>query len=315
MIVLQRPSCYFSNMDTGYLIDFITLTECKSFSKAAEIMNITQPAFSRRITSLERNIGIDVVDHKCKSFRLTPAGKRFLIHAKQIVSTISEALKETRDYASHLDNPIYIVAPTLLSKTFFPAWYRTMQRNIPDLTISIIHKKDEEAINLLKKGLADFALVLHTDKVKSHYNLDGLQSINIGKDKMLAVCSKHSKNPYDFLMHNCNTYISECAEYILGKQLAKGKTVFESSSFGLLKEMALAGFGTAILLESTVDDDIAQGYLKPSFKHPSLEMEILLVRSEKSSDKRAEKLWIKNIQNKPHVKPQSVGHLEAKLHV
>ncbi|WP_202905556.1 LysR family transcriptional regulator [Cypionkella psychrotolerans] len=40
-------------MELKWLEDFVTLADCSSFSRAAEMRNITQPAFSRRIKQLE----------------------------------------------------------------------------------------------------------------------------------------------------------------------------------------------------------------------------------------------------------------------
>jgi len=49
-------------MDTKWLEDFISLAETGSFSRSAEMRHVTQPAFSRRIQSLESWLGTDLID-------------------------------------------------------------------------------------------------------------------------------------------------------------------------------------------------------------------------------------------------------------
>jgi len=281
-------------MDIESLVDFTTLAACKSFSKAAALRNVTQPAFSRRIRALEAVVGADLIEHQNKNFRLTPAGKRFIVHAKNLVELANRAIDDTKSIMTRLHDPVYIVAPPYLSKTFFPMWYKAMQRAVPGLTMRLSHQRGSSAIEDLRKGTADFALVLYTKKVEPCYTFEGLQTRVIGKDRMLAVCSRHDATADNLLMYDQGSYMSECADIVLGNRAAAKNVVFESSSTGLLKEMAIAGFGMAVLPESIAGEDLVQGYLKPVKGIRPLECDILLVRAPLLPNKKAEKLWAAN---------------------
>ncbi len=280
-------------MDIESLKDLVTLADCKSFSKAAQLRNITQPAFSRRIKSLEAAVGAELIDRKAKAFRLTLSGQRFLKHAQSLVDMADNAVADAQSTMTRLHEPVYLVTPSFLSKTFFPEWYKAMQKAVPGLTMRLSHQSGSASVEDLRKGLADFALILQGRKVPSCFNLDGLQSRAIGRDRLLPVCGRHARDKDHLLMHERGSYMSGCADKILGKRLQSGKIVFESASTGLLKEMALAGFGTAVLQESMVEDDLSQGYLVPAFGG-ALECDILLVRGPHMSCKKAETLWTVN---------------------
>ena len=282
------------SMDIESLKDLVTLADCKSFSKAAALRHITQPAFSRRIQALEAAVGAALIDRRSKAFKLTLSGQRFLKHAQNLVDLAQDAVSDAQSTLTRLQEPVYLVTPSFLSKTFFPEWYKTMQRSVPGLTMRISHQSGSGAIEELRKGLADFALVLNAKKIDSCYNFDGLQTRSIGRDKMLPVSARHTKNKDHLLMHERGSYMSSCADVVLGKRAATGKVVFESGSTGLLKEMALAGFGTAVLQESMVQDDLSQGYLVPAFGGAKLDCEILLVRGPQLFSKKAEALWALN---------------------
>ena len=64
-------------METKWLEDFISLAETRSFSRSAELRHVTQPAFSRRIQSLEAWLGADLIDRTSYPTSLTPSGEVF----------------------------------------------------------------------------------------------------------------------------------------------------------------------------------------------------------------------------------------------
>jgi len=72
-------------MDLRQLRYFIALHEQRSFVRAADIIGITQPAFSRSIQSLEQELGCTLVDRASKDLRPTPEGYVVLQHALNLV--------------------------------------------------------------------------------------------------------------------------------------------------------------------------------------------------------------------------------------
>lgn len=282
-------------MDINGLNDFVALAECRSFSKAAALRNITQPAFSRRVQALENAVGTYLIDRSGKDFKLTAAGDRFLVYAKNIVDMATQGVDDAKSTLTRLSEPIYITAPAYLSKAFFPAWYKAMQACIPHLTMRITQQRGSDAIESVHKGTADFALIFLAKDVTPCYNFNDLQICSVGKDNMLAVQAKHVQSAKKLLMYEQNSYMCRCAEYILG-QTAQNDVVFETSSTGLLKEMALSGFGIAVLPESIIADDIKDGYLTPIPDQKPLPCDIALVRTKKKRHDKAESLWNYNQQ-------------------
>ena len=77
-------------METKWLEDFVSLAETRSFSRSAQLRHVTQPAFSRRIQSLEAWAGIDLVDRSSYPTRLTPAGEEVYQTCRVLFSTFEE---------------------------------------------------------------------------------------------------------------------------------------------------------------------------------------------------------------------------------
>lgn len=64
-------------MESKWLEDFVSLAETGSFSRSASSRHVTQPAFSRRIRSLEAWLGADLIDRTSYPTRMPPAGALF----------------------------------------------------------------------------------------------------------------------------------------------------------------------------------------------------------------------------------------------
>ena len=77
-------------MELKWLEDFISLAETRSFSRSAELRHVTQPAFSRRIQSLEAWLGNELIDRSSYPTRLTPAGEVFYEQALAMLAQVSE---------------------------------------------------------------------------------------------------------------------------------------------------------------------------------------------------------------------------------
>ena len=75
-------------MDTKWLEDFVSLAETRSFSRSAQLRHVTQPAFSRRIQSLEAWAGVHLVDRSSYPTQLTLAGTLFYAQALDILRSL-----------------------------------------------------------------------------------------------------------------------------------------------------------------------------------------------------------------------------------
>lgn len=83
-------------MDIEYLRDYILLAKNRSFTKTARIRGVTQPALSNHLKSMERELGVQLVERSAglhAQFSLTPAGEFFLKSASKIVAEYDYASK------------------------------------------------------------------------------------------------------------------------------------------------------------------------------------------------------------------------------
>ena len=84
-------------MDTHALLAFIAVAETGSFSLAAERLNLTQPAVSKRVAALERHLGARLFDRIGRRVDTTEAGQALLPRAGKILREIAETERSLRD--------------------------------------------------------------------------------------------------------------------------------------------------------------------------------------------------------------------------
>ena len=87
-------------MDTNWLEDFLALAELKNFSRAADVRNVTQPAFSRRVRALEDWIGAPLFVRGAQGAILTPAGINFRSRADDMIRSLHQARRDIRAVGS-----------------------------------------------------------------------------------------------------------------------------------------------------------------------------------------------------------------------
>jgi DNA-binding transcriptional LysR family regulator len=99
-------------METKWLEDFVSLAETRSFSRSAQLRHVTQPAFSRRIQSLEAWAGTDLVDRRSYPTQLTPAGQILFPQALDFLQSLQNMRAQLRDHTAVLPTgPVQALPP------------------------------------------------------------------------------------------------------------------------------------------------------------------------------------------------------------
>lgn len=85
-------------MIDGYLLRyFLAVAEAGNFSRAAKRVSVTQPTLSAGIAKLERQLDVRLFDRDRQRVALTPAGSRFLVHARRLAAEYDLAVQELQN--------------------------------------------------------------------------------------------------------------------------------------------------------------------------------------------------------------------------
>jgi len=88
-------------MELRHLRYFVAAAEERSFVRGARRLRIAQPALSKQVRDLERELGVDLLERLPRGVRLTPAGEAFLIDARTTLEAADRAIASARTSGNH----------------------------------------------------------------------------------------------------------------------------------------------------------------------------------------------------------------------
>lgn len=293
-------------MNISWLEDLKALAECKSFSRAAELRNITQPAFSRRIQALEQWLGTPLVNRDTHRIELTAAGKKFQQVAAEILRRLHQGRQEALD-AQSAASSLRFASTHALSLTFFPSWLRQIEKEIASSPIRLIADSMKGCERIMLQGQAHFLLCHHHPAAGSRLAMDDFLAIPLGEDLLIPVsAADNAGEPCHTLPGHPDAaipYLAFSEESGMGRiidtaraqseQAAWLKPVFTSHMAIVLKMFATEGRGLTWSPRSLVADDLAPGgpLTRAGDESWDIPIEICLYRPRARQDARAEAFW------------------------
>ena len=145
-------------MDMDQVRTFLAVVANGSFLEAATRLHVTQSTVSSRIQGLENFLGATLFVRNRSGARLTPAGKRFVHHAKSMVLTLDQARHDV-GLPSRYRASITVGARIALWEVFLPRWVGAMRHNAPDISIRSEIGFEEDLMRRVIEGTMDVALM------------------------------------------------------------------------------------------------------------------------------------------------------------
>src|ERR1700754_3276932 len=116
---------------------FIEVVEQSSIGKAARALNLTQPALSKSLRQLEDEMGASLFDRTADGVRLTPSGKRFLLHARRIHVEFKNAKQELDELRGVHRGTINVGAIPVVARSVLPRAIAQLTSAHPGVLVSV----------------------------------------------------------------------------------------------------------------------------------------------------------------------------------
>ncbi len=147
------------SLDDHKLKVFCTVAETKSFSKASEIIHLTQPAVSLQIQALEELYETKLFDRSSNAVTLTPAGEVLYKYAKHILGLYASAEKEIGELTGLVKGSISIGASTTIGNYLLPKVISDFRKSRSKIKIHVQVGNTKRVVELLNSGNIDIGLV------------------------------------------------------------------------------------------------------------------------------------------------------------
>ena len=136
-------------MDIQQIKNFLVLCETLNFRKAAEQINIVQPALSRQIQLLENEVGALLFSRKNRSVSLTEAGILFKKETNRILDDLDKTIRKTKQLHNGEAGEIKITHASSAMNTVIPSFLVKVKHTWPDLKTTAQETSNFQQIEML----------------------------------------------------------------------------------------------------------------------------------------------------------------------
>lgn len=294
-------------MDFLWFRDLANLSQTGNFSQAAEMGNISQPAFSRRIKAIEAWVGVDLVDRSKHPVALTSAGEQMLEAGEQALTRLETERTQIRE--AHALPDQYVVtfgAQHSIGWRFYPAWLQAFEDAFGPVMTRLRADDLPGCLKDLLSGELDFVISYDSQYSRIADDTPVIETITIGEDSLIPVCkatpagepmfelSGTSAVEAPYLRFGQGAPISAHIEPLLAANRLSGKlkVVYENAMAGALRIRAREGAGIAWLPKSLIAPDLETGLLvRIGEEEWETRLQVCLHRLRKNANPLTGRIW------------------------
>lgn len=158
----------------------IKTIELGSFTKAARVLNMTQPAVSHAISSIESELGVTIlIRDKRKGLIVTDVGSRILVHIREILNGVEKIEQEVAMEKGHEVGTIRIGSFPSASAHFLPKMINHFKEKYPNLEVVLCEGTIKEVEDWLVSRVVDIGIVILPNKER--------EIVPLTKGKMVVI--------------------------------------------------------------------------------------------------------------------------------
>ena len=294
-------------MELTWIEDFLALTACGSFSRAAEQRGVTQPAFGRRVRALENWVGGPLFDRSGHQITLTVAGHAFHPAAEEVLRRLQLGRSQARQAIEGSASAIRLASTLLLASTFFPQWLPTVERAAGrKFSFQFLVEHMLGCERLMRRGEIRLLLCHHHDAAPAELDSRAFDRLPLGQDRLVPMSAPDGAGQ---ALHPLAddpapiTYLAYSAESGVGRILSRSgliervqdrlRPAFHSHAVLTVATMAQAGRGLAWLPWSAVEKAASARLLvRAASEDWDVPLEICLIRPRGRQATILEEFWL-----------------------
>jgi len=221
---------------------FLTVARMNSFTKAAEVVNLSQPAVTHQIKNLESLLKARLFNRHQNRIELTNAGKIFLRYSEEINLLYQKAIGEIHEITNQMAGDIHLGAASLMGKYLLPRILGNFKKMYPKVNLSMLVGNSKEVLGFLEKGVIELAIVSEPIPSKN------LVAFPFYRDQLTTVV--YPSHPW--CKKEAITVDELCGEDFISREIGSGTREFFHKSLGLpckwedLKPVMVLGSSEAV---------------------------------------------------------------------
>jgi LysR family transcriptional regulator, transcriptional activator of the cysJI operon len=238
---------------------FCDLAETESFTKAAQINNVTQSAVSQQISSLERQFKSLLIERSKKKFRLTREGQLLYDYSKQIIQTYDALHSKLQEVKDIISGTIRVATIYSIGLHDLPPYIKRFLKEHPTVHVHVEYRRANQVGNVV-----DLGLVAYPQRDAK------LEVVPLRRDPLVMIC--HPQHPLakaktmklkqisglKFIGFEPDIPTRKAIDKILKENNVEIHTVMEFDNIETVKRAVEIDAGISIVPMSTIGQEIAK---------------------------------------------------------
>jgi DNA-binding transcriptional LysR family regulator len=167
---------------------FCDLAETESFTKAAQINNVTQSAVSQQISALERAFKSLLIERSKKKFRLTREGQVLYDYSKQIIQTYESLHSRLQELKDIISGTIRVATIYSIGLHDLPPYIKRFMKSYPTVNIHVEYRRANQVYEDVLSNVVDLGLVAYPVRDSK------LEIVPLRKEPLVLIA--HPQHPF-----------------------------------------------------------------------------------------------------------------------
>ncbi len=261
-------------MDTQSLQAFMAVADTQSFSRAAEQLHLTQPAISKRIATLEFQVGTRLFDRIGRRIALTEAGNVLLPQARRILLTVEDSRRALANLSGQVGGKLTLATSHHIGLHRLPPLLKQYTQRHPEVELDLHFLDSEQAYQGVLDGTLEMAVV--TLAPQPH---EQLQVVELWRDRLCFTCAtdhalaSHAKTQsqrgqnmlslaalcdFNCVMPGAKTFTGSLIAQRFAEAGLQLPVSMATNYLETLKMMCSVGLGWSLLPEKMIDSELVE---------------------------------------------------------
>ena len=241
---------------------FCDLAETESFTKAAQINNVTQSAVSQQISSLERQFNSLLIERSKKKFRLTREGEVLYEYSKQIIQTYDSLFSRLQEIKDIISGTIRVATIYSIGLHDLPPYLKKFLKAYPTVNVHVEYRRANQVYEDVVSNVVDLGLVAYATKDSK------LEVVPLRKDILVLIC--HPNHPLaksrsiklkelsgqKFIAFEPDIPTRRAVDKILKEHSVEVQVVMEFDNIETVKRAVEIDAGIAIVPQATIIQEV-----------------------------------------------------------
>ena len=259
-------------MRLEWLEDILAIMETGALNRAAEHRLLTQPAFSRRIRSIEASIGVDLLDRSRKPAKIKASVRDLQPRLRALAGELRELLHDLRQLDRETSNRIVIANQHAITTSIAPHLVKRLSAS-QDINIRLRSANRDECYALLMTRQADMMVIYQSAIVPLPNNDHIIETCDLGHEHLVPVFASNAladlhavrdRGDLPIVAYPADVFLGQVANREILPLIGDAFTIRRKAETALTlagMQLAIAGIGVAWLPASLAAPYLANGTL------------------------------------------------------